>query len=215
MNIVTVSQTVTLTPQLFSGQFGLKSTFCIHFEFTLGHFEPEFGYVGSMLSAFWVQIGPNCWSIFVRRWHRHDATFDNHTRLQRLDQDFGNWWRFVDVGDIFWMLVPNFLVINLKSWWMLVIQMAKTVTNVKLSTTHFVSNIHDGWSIANIDVTYIGLLYVCWKFLIWELECSERSWGKWKIVQLFNISLVSNIKLSNVSRFPIQLSNCIFEIFFW
>ena len=46
MNIVTVSQTVTLTPNPFSGQFG---TFCIHFEFTFGHFGPEFGYVEFML----------------------------------------------------------------------------------------------------------------------------------------------------------------------
>ena len=46
---------------------------------------------------------------------------------------------YLDVGDIFWLLLPD---ANVQRKRMLVIKAAKTVTNIsQLSPTHFVSNI--------------------------------------------------------------------------
>jgi len=49
------------------------------------------------------------------------------------------WWQNFDIGDIFWMLLPD---ANAKKYSMLATKSAETVTNIsKLSPTYFVSNI--------------------------------------------------------------------------
>ena len=49
------------------------------------------------------------------------------------------WWQNLDLGAIFWILVSD---ADTKRKWTIVTKMAKTVTNIlKLSSTHFVSNI--------------------------------------------------------------------------
>ena len=58
-----------------------------------------------------------------------------------------NWWWFVDVDDIFWMLVSD---VNVKRWWMLGTKIAKTVSPISHSCNQLISS---STSVTNIDVT--------------------------------------------------------------
>ena len=96
---------------------------------------------------------------------------------------FGCWWRNFDVGDIFWMLVPD---ANVETYRMLVTKIAKSITIVSMLTPqHFVSNIRlnivvakSWWYLYNyfcVHIKYANLYkWICIGMIGEEIEFGSR-----------------------------------------
>ena len=105
------------------------------------------------------------------------------------------WWASFDVGEIFWMLVPD---VNIEKGCMLVAKMVKTVINiVELSPTHFVFNIRhqhqcNRWQRQQYVGDFIMLIDLkCWQNYFFQ--CKESVIN---ILNLSTIHFISNIDVT-------------------
>ena len=105
------------------------------------------------------------------------------------------WWASFDVGEIFWILVPD---VNIEKGCMLVAKMVKTVINiVELSPTHFVFNIRhqhqcNRWQRQQYVGDFIMLIDLkCWQNYFFQ--CKESVIN---ILNLSTIHFISNIDVT-------------------